>query len=594
MAWSRVGTISKLIVQVAGTNYPVENIECPDITPYQLNQLNSQGPTYYWFNTGVVCSGYTNWSSEDAIYYAQVEALTTPTNGLDIMHYLDMVSNGTAIYIFREESGINYRISITRTNGNAGNISGFSMRFYVNGYLVNSGVGWSGNNYVSCWLGFMTDGTNYFPYLRMLIKPYSGNHGVHNECTMTCLGQFGSQDAAFVYSLSNILISGNTPKPGPTPGPDEPYGDDTYTEAVGGDGDHDDTSDSIPEAALPIMYASNSGMCTAWVPSIGEIRAVAKALVDPNVAQAIWQSVAKLSDVVIGLSLFPCTIDTETTPQKVKVNFMGVHINTGVDCHLAADQFEEIDCGNITINEYWGNCLDYNPYTRISIYLPFCGMYELDTDEVMGRTINVSYRIDILSGACLATIKIDGSVFYQYSGQCSAQIPLSSVTFDQFIASMIDVGIATATGSKMLGAAGAALSEARQDFNAGKSSSVGGDALMDAKENYQAVRERTTNSIADAAVGAVMGQKGFYQHAGALAGSPGFLAIRKPYLIIKRPEQLIPGMYGKFHGFPSNTTAVLGDLVGYTEVGDIRLNIPEATVDEIIECEQLLKGGVVI
>lgn len=378
---------------------------------------------------------------------------------------------------------------------------------------------------------------------------------------------------------------------------DEPYGDDSYDTSSGGDGGHDDTSDTISESALPIMYASNSGMCTAWVPNIGEIRAVAKALVDPNVAQAIWQSVAKLSDVIIGLSLFPCNVDQEQTPQNVKVNFMGVHINTGVECHLAADQFEEIDCGTLDIDEFWGNCLDYNPYTRISIYLPFCGMYELDVDEVMGKTIGVSYRIDILSGACLATIKIDGSVFYQYTGQCSAQVPLSSVSFDQFLSSAIELGLATATGVGAVGAAGAAAQQADRSFMnapAGHQSRAALEDTQHAEAVYTKVKEQTTNSLVDATVGAVMGCKGFYQHAGALSASPGFLAVKKPFLIIKRPEQLIPGMYGKFHGFPCNTTAVLGDLVGYTEIGDIRLNIPEATVDEIIECEQLLKGGVVI
>ena len=595
MAWSIVGKLSKLIVQVAGHNYVEENIISPDLPAKIMNYLNQYGPYNNMWTSGIDMWGYTNWSPEDAIYYAQIAALTIPETGINLIKYGKLAGNGNDFYIFREETGINYRITVRLTINSNDLITSRQLRFIFAGNEVGS-TGWSGGAQSSAWLGFLSDGTNIIPYFRGLYAYDTGQsyHGYANECVISVAPNVNGNNRNFTTALCNFLILGNTPEPGPTPGPDEPYGDDTYREAVGGDGNHDDTSDTIPEPALPIMYGSNSGMCTAWVPTIGEIRLVAKALVDPNVAQALWQTVAKLSDVVIGLSLFPCVIGTESTPQNVKVNFMGIHINTGVDCHLAADQFEEIDCGDITISEYWGNCLDYNPYTRISIYLPFCGMYELDTDEVMGKTINVSYRIDILSGACLATIKINGSVFYQYSGQCSAQIPLSSVTFDQFIASMIDVGIATATGSKMLGAAGAALSEARQDFNAGKSSGVGGDALMEAKESYQAVRERTANSIADAAVGAVMGQKGFYQHTGALAGSPGFLAVRKPYLIIKRPEQLIPGMYGKFHGFPSNTTAVLGDLVGYTEVGDIRLNIPEATVDEIIECEQLLKGGVVI
>ena len=336
-------------------------------------------------------------------------------------------------------------------------------------------------------------------------------------------------------------------------------------------------------------------MCTAYVPNWGEIKDVASALLDPNIFQILAQNVVKLSDVIIGLSVFPCAIDATDTG-IVKANVLGVEIGTGVVCHIADDQYVEFDCGSLEIKEYWANCLDYNPYTRISIFLPFCGMYELDTDEVMGKTLNVSYRIDIFSGACLATIKIDGSVFYQYSGQCSSQVPLSSVSFDSFLGSMLDIGIATATGVGAVGAAGAAVSQAKGEFGiARKKGAISASRnVVESVDNYNKVKEQSGNAIADAAVGAVVGSKGFYQHAGAMSGSPGFLGVRYPYIIIKRPEQIIPRMYGKYHGFPANTSAVLGDLVGYTEVNDIRLNIPEATVDEIIECEQLLKGGVVI
>ena len=161
---------------------------------------------------------------------------------------------------------------------------------------------------------------------------------------------------------------------------------------------------------------------------------------------------------------------------------------------------------------------------------------------------------------------------------------------------MLDIGIATATGVGAVGAAGAAVSQAKGEFGiARKKGAISASRnVVESVDNYNKVKEQSGNAIADAAVGAVVGSKGFYQHAGAMSGSPGFLGVRYPYIIIKRPEQIIPRMYGKYHGFPANTSAVLGDLVGYTEVNDIRLNIPEATVDEIIECEQLLKGGVVI
>ena len=391
--------------------------------------------------------------------------------------------------------------------------------------------------------------------------------------------------------LYAIFANGVVP---PTPG-GGPYGDDDYTESVGGDGDHDETSDTIDTSPIPIAAATRSGMVTAFVPTWGEIQSVADALLDPNIFQILSSTVVRAADVIIGLSTFPCTVPATNTA-TVTANFLGLNIGTGVVAHVADDQYLEVPCGELTVNEYWGNCLDYNPYTSVSIFLPFCGMYELDVDEVMGKTLNVSYRVDIFSGACLATIKIDGSVFYQYTGQCSSQIPLNSVSFDNFLSSMLDIGIATATGVAAVKGAAGAVAESEKAFSDAKSSEAKAalEDMFAAKDKYTKVKENSGANMLNAAVSSVIGGKGMYSHAGAMGGSPGFLAVKTPFLIIKRPEQIIPSMYGKFHGYPSNTTANLGDLTGYTVVSDIRLNIPEATVDEIIECEQLLKGGVVL
>ena len=277
------------------------------------------------------------------------------------------------------------------------------------------------------------------------------------------------------------------------------------------------------------------------------------------------------------------------------MNFLGIGLPAGVYIDKATTQFVEVDCGSLNVTEYWGNCVDYNPYTQIGIFLPFCGFYELDTDDVMGKTIAVSYRIDIMSGACLATIKVDGSVLYQYTGDCANQIPVNSVNFDNFLTNAFNMAIATSTGGAGLAAAGAGASNALEGIRAGGESSVAKQlAEENVLSNYQNVKAQTFGHLAGATAGAVIGAKGQYKHAGCLAGSPGFLGVRKPYLIIKRPEQIIPGNFGKYHGFPANTGATLGDLSGYTVVDEIRLNIPDATVDEIIECEKLLKGGIVI
>lgn len=66
-----------------------------------------------------------------------------------------------------------------------------------------------------------------------------------------------------------------------------------------------------------------------------------------------------------------------------------------------------VDCGTIFIPERYHSVLDYSPYTRIQIYLPFSGFQELNPSEVMNHNIRLQYTVDVLSGRCLAQIYSD-------------------------------------------------------------------------------------------------------------------------------------------------------------------------------------------
>lgn len=392
------------------------------------------------------------------------------------------------------------------------------------------------------------------------------------------------------HKLYNLLLDATIPP--------DPYEDhnNNYDRSIGGKGNYDETSDTIAEGTLPTVGGNTSGFCTAYVPDLQQINALANRLADPTVYQVLGNTILKVDDIIIGLSIFPFNVPKITATHQLRINLVGVYVPSGLYIDKADGQYHEIDCGSLDVEEYWGNCLDYNPYTKVSIYLPFCGFYELDTDDVMNKTIQVKYRVDIMTGTCLASIIVDGSVMYQYAGQCSSQIPISSVSFDSFMQSIISVGVATATGGAGLAAAGAsaALGDARANMAGMAHADVSQYQHESVRANFNKTVVDTQSSIQSATAGAIMSAKGQYKHAGAMTGIAGFMGVKKPYLIIKRPNQAIPSDYGKFHGYPSNTKAVLGDLQGFTVVDDIRLNIPDATVEEIIECEKLLKGGIII
>lgn len=83
-----------------------------------------------------------------------------------------------------------------------------------------------------------------------------------------------------------------------------------------------------------------------------------------------------------------------------------------------------VDCGSVEIPEQNQSLLDYSPFSRLTIYLPFIGFQDLDNKLVVGHTLKVQYVVDVLSGRCLAQLYIDStdlqSCFAEYGGTIAA------------------------------------------------------------------------------------------------------------------------------------------------------------------------------
>lgn len=375
--------------------------------------------------------------------------------------------------------------------------------------------------------------------------------------------------------------------PQPSDNPYEPGG---TSDEDGGGGDFDDTSDPIPIPPDPTISAASSGLVTIYNPTLTQMRDVADALLNPGILTALANAVVKLSDVIIGLSIFPLTIP-DGGRDYIKVNLLGFQWNTGVECTKAGSQFIPVDCGTLDVNEYWGSCLDYSPFTQIGIFLPYCGYFPLNVDEVMGHTLGVVYKVDLFSGQCIAFITVDGSVHYQFTGSCSTQIPISSQSYDGLMSALLEFAGATAE----FAGAGATAAEHREFLS---DNSLGlqvnherQEAEAEQKKLNSKVKQNAGN-LASAALGVVMGCKPNYAKTGMIHGPAGFMGVQKPYINIIRPRQSLAEDYQTFEGFPSNITETLGNLEGYTKVESIKLAIPEATALEKEAIITLLQGGV--
>lgn len=259
---------------------------------------------------------------------------------------------------------------------------------------------------------------------------------------------------------------------------------------------------------------------------------------------------------IIGLHVMYAT-PTTGADRDIQVGY----INSGVTSKIVTEQYTEIDCGTVTINEYFGDARDYSPFTQVYCYLPFIGIVELNADDVVNSTLGIKYKIDVLTGCCLAqlTVKKYGldAVLYTYTGNCAVQMPITSGNYLSTVSSLLGVVVSAGTAALTGGALAPVAIEA------------------------------ATSAVAG-------GAKASVAMSGSLGSNAGAMGIRKPYLIIKRVESADANGYNEFYGYPTNKRVKLSQLTGYVRVKDINLSGTNATEDEQNEIVTLLKEGVIL
>ena len=80
----------------------------------------------------------------------------------------------------------------------------------------------------------------------------------------------------------------------------------------------------------------------------------------------------------------------------------------------------------IPIFPKFGNCfLDYSPYTKMQLYVPFCGTIDIDAADFMGCTLSVEMCIDFTTGAVTAYVLANQLVVTSLTGNCAVDIPIT-------------------------------------------------------------------------------------------------------------------------------------------------------------------------
>ena len=344
--------------------------------------------------------------------------------------------------------------------------------------------------------------------------------------------------------------------------PDDPYERDGISGTGGNHGSaRINPSDTIPDPSAPNIDAITTGLLTVFKPTMSQVN---------QLGDYLWSnafdvdSLKKLfgdpMQAIIGLSIVP-VVPTAAGTKSVKIG----DVDTGISMPYVSRQFVEKDLGSIQIDPYIGSFMDYSPYTKISIYLPYIGFRDLSPEDVMGCTLSIKYIIDIITGGCNAVINVSGKgAIYQFNGSCIANVPLSAINYSGAIQNAV-----SAIGSGVTALAGFASGAAP----------VGVMGLA---------------GLASSAANTAINTKPSIQRAGTMGGAAGLASVQFPYCIIERPRISAPENYKGFVGNTLNVTMTLSECTGLTYVDQIHLDNVICTEDERNELYTLLKEGVIL
>ena len=260
------------------------------------------------------------------------------------------------------------------------------------------------------------------------------------------------------------------------------------------------------------------------------------------------------------------------TQSSAQHNIVFAGIDSGISAPIISPQFKQLDCGTITIPNSNYNFTDYSPLSRAYIYLPYVGFRELKIDEIRGATLSLNYRIDMMTGSFVATLKaIRGlrgfwtgsqskdyefkSIILVAEGNCYEMMPLSATDYRNFYQGLMGV------------------------IGGGMAAASGNVAGLGAMATSVASMKPTVN------------------RSGNPTGNYGYFGNQRAFVCIEYPFGANPPELGEFEGYPSNLCLQIGTLAdAYCEIDPdtIWMNDIPCFDDEMSEIKDLLNKGVYV
>lgn len=374
------------------------------------------------------------------------------------------------------------------------------------------------------------------------------------------------------------------------------------------------TGDSYPTEK---NFSTNIGsaMCTLYDMSGSNVVELITLL--DSVASSFWEAIgtatdykeSNILDYIVSLRFYPFQIynelDIRTANVKFGFNNNSVVVLQNTDTYKLHRSTVHHDHGSIATQPKNGRektFLDFEPYTICKVFLPYLGLVQLPSIDVIGCTLELNSFTDLVTGMCTYYIDStrDGVTRNIYVGTCKIGCDISvsgnnviaqaEKTASAYVKSAHDIitglGNFPTNTANTVDSLKKAVGKKFVAQNAGVFAvSIGGGAVVD-----------LVNNLVSSAINIASARRAVPERvsSGSESGNLAYNNIAR--LIVERPAVRIPATYGHEFGYPYNQSDVLRKFkgTGFVACSNPDLSGIECTEEERSAIYNYLTSGVIL
>lgn len=267
----------------------------------------------------------------------------------------------------------------------------------------------------------------------------------------------------------------------------------------------------------------------------------------------------------------------------------------GVDAYSFTNAYPKtFNCGSITIgDEYrYGDFRDFEPYTNLTMLLPFATSIELPPNIVIGHTVTLEETIDPQSGDLKYHVYIDGTEYASANGNCAIDLSINGLEIATYRQQKFNLQTQSVmstynAAASLVGGASGALIAGNYGNIAGAASQILGGIVNASSGLYQAQRYKEESSHLKPPPARIQNSTPNVEW-----GDCAFpcIVMTAPYML----EGYTAASYQQLVGFATYTVDLIKNHTYWVKCEEVTLSGLSCTDTEQKAIKELLQSGIYI